>query len=535
MRIALPVPAPLAATRPRGTRPRLAVALALALLAVACTPRPAAAPSSSAATTLITNATLIDGTGTPARRASVRVVGDRVEAVGELAPRAGERVVDAGGLVLAPGFVDTHSHADGDLFEHRDALAAVSQGITTVVVGQDGGSPFPLADFYARVEREPPTVNVAAYAGHGTLRERVMGDDFRRAARPAEVDSMRALLRAELAAGALGLSTGLEYDPGIYSAREEVVTLAEEASAAGGRYISHVRSEDRNFWAAVDELIAIGREARLPVQLSHAKLAMRSLWGQADSLVRVLDRARAAGVDVTADVYPYTYWQSTLTVLFPERNFDDRVAATFALTEVSTPAGLLLGRFDPDSSYVGKTVADVARLRGTDSVTTLIALIRESLDMAKRTGRETESVIGTSMEERDVERILQWPHANVCSDGGLAGRHPRGFGTYPRVLGRYVRERKVLALEDAVRKMTSLAAAHVGISGRGVVRPGAYADLVLFDPATVLDRATPTDPQAVSTGIAGVWVNGREVYRGGTVTEERPGRVLRRAASKARM
>jgi len=291
-----------------------------------------------------------------------------------------------------------------------------------------------------------------------------------------------------------------------------------------------VRSEDRAFWAAIDELIAIGREARLPVQLSHAKLAMRSLWGKGDSLVAALDGARAAGVDVTADVYPYTYWQSTLTVLFPERNFEDRAAAAFALTEVSTPSGLLLSRFDPDSSYVGKTVADVSRLRGTDSVTTLIALIRESQEMEKRTKHETESVIGTSMEERDIERLLRWPHANVCTDGTLAGRHPRGFGSYPRILGRYVRERHVLTLEEAVRKMTSLAAAHVGIRDRGVVRAGAYADLVLFDPATVLDRATPTDPRAVSAGIDRVWVNGREVYRDGAVTTERPGRVIRRAA-----
>jgi N-acyl-D-amino-acid deacylase len=514
-------------------------ASALALSALACrSPRPESTPAGASGpapalgpATLITNVSLLDGTGAPARPASVRVVGDRIDAVGAagaLAPRAGEQVVNGRGLVLAPGFIDTHSHADDDLFEHRDALAVVSQGVTTVVVGQDGGSPFPLADFFARVEREPPTVNVASYAGHGTLRERVMGEDFRRTARPAEVDSMRALLRTELAGGALGLSSGLEYDPGIYSSRDELIALAKEASAVHGRYISHVRSEDRAFWAAIDELVAIGREAHLPVQLSHAKLAMRSLWGHGDSLIRVLDRARAAGVNVTADLYPYTYWQSTLTVLFPERNFDDRAAATFALTEVSTPAGLLLGRFDPDSSYVGKTVADISRLRGTDSVTTLIALIHESLDMAKQTGRETESVIGTSMDDRDVERIMRWPYANVCSDGELAGRHPRGFGTFPRVLARYVRERQVLTLPEAVRKMTSLAAANVGIRDRGVVRAGAYADLVLFDPATVLDRATPTDPRAVSQGIARVWVNGREVWRDGTVTEERPGRVIRR-------
>jgi len=448
--------------------------------------------------------------------------------VGDLAPRPGEAVVDARGLALAPGFIDTHSHADRGLFEHPDALAAVSQGVTTVVVGQDGDSPHPLADFFARAEREPAAVNVAAYAGHGTLRALVMKDDFRRAATGAEVERMRGLLREELRAGALGLSTGLEYDPGIYSARAEVLALARESAAAGGRYISHVRSEDRTFWDAVDELIAIGREARLPVQLSHAKLAMRGLWGRADSLVALLDRARAAGVDVTADVYPYTYWQSTLTVLFPERDFENRATADFVLREITPPGGLLMAQFDPDTSYVGKTVADVARLRGTDSVTALIDMIRESQALERRTGAGTESVIGTSMVEEDIDRLLRWPWANVCSDGGLAGRHPRGFGTYPRVLGRYVRERGVLPLEEAVRKMTSLAAANVGIRDRGVVRAGAHADLVLFDPATILDLATPTDPRAVSRGVARVWVNGREVFRDGKATGERPGRVVRR-------
>jgi N-acyl-D-amino-acid deacylase len=509
--------------------PSLSAIAAAASLALAACAAPHTPPR-PIATTLIAGATLLDGTGTPGRRASVRIAGDRVEAVGELAPRPGERVVDGAGLTLAPGFIDTHSHGDRELFEHRDALAAVSQGITTIVVGQDGGSPHPLADFFARAEREPASINVASYAGHGTLREVVMGADFRRVATPQEVARMRELLRDDLGAGALGLSTGLEYDPGIYSSREEVVTLAKEASAAGGRYISHVRSEDRAFWAAVAELIAIGREAGIPVQLSHAKLAMRSLWGRADSLVAILDAARASGVDVTADVYPYTYWQSTLTVLFPERDFENRATADFVLREISAPGGLLMGRFDPEPSYVGKTLAEISALRGTDSVTTLISMIRESQAMRDTTGDGTESVIGTSMEERDVERLLQWPHANVCSDGALAGRHPRGFGTYTRVLGRYVRERHVLSLADAVRKMTSLAASHVGIRDRGTVAPGAFADLVLFDPAVVIDRATPTDPQAPSVGIRRVWVNGREVYGEGAVTGERPGRVIRRGA-----
>jgi N-acyl-D-amino-acid deacylase len=415
---------------------------------------------------------------------NVRITGDRIAAIGALTPEVGERVVDAQGLVLAPGFIDTHSHHDRGLADRRDATGAVSQGITTIVVGQDGGSRIPLAETFARLEAAPPAVNVASYVGHGSVRSRVMGDDFRRVATDEEVERMRAIVRAEMAAGALGLSTGLEYDPGIYSARTEVVALAREAAAVGGRYISHMRSEDRYFWQALDELLAIGRETGMPVQVSHTKLAQRSLWGLGDSLIRVLDRARAEGIRVTADVYPYTYWQSTLTVLFPQRNFADRSEAEYVLREVAAPEGLLLGDYGPEPSYAGKTVAEIAALRGTDPATTLMDLIRLALaaDSAGRDG--DESVVGTSMNEADIERIMRWPHTNICSDGSLAGAHPRGYGAYARVLGVYVRERGVLTLAEAVRKMTSLAAEHVGLEGRGRIAPGFAADLVLFDPAT---------------------------------------------------
>jgi N-acyl-D-amino-acid deacylase len=478
--------------------------------------------------TLIRGATLIDGTGAPGRMASVRIRGDRIIEVGALAALPGEDVVDAAGLVLAPGFIDTHSHAGRELFDLPDALGAVSQGITTVVEGQDGSSPYPLHDFFVRLERAPAAVNVASFAGHGTIRRRVMGDDFRRHATPAEIERMQSLLRTELAAGALGLSTGLEYDPGIYSATEEVIALARDAAAVGGRYFSHVRSEDRAFWPAVEELIRIGLEARIPVHLSHTKLAMRREWGKADRLMRRLDEARAAGVEVTADIYPYPYWQSTLTVLFPQRDFADRNQAELVLREIAAPDGLLLARFGPQPEYVGRTVADIAALRGTDPATTLMALIAEALEYEARTGRSGESVIGTSMSESDIERLMTWRYMNIASDGSLAGRHPRGFGTYPRVLGRYVRERGVLTLEDAVRRMTTLAAANAGLRERGIIAPGKFADLVLFDPATVIDRATPAEPHAVSVGVERVWVNGQVVFVDGRTTGARPGRVLRR-------
>jgi N-acyl-D-amino-acid deacylase len=514
--------------------PRPLVVLGLAGLILA--PRPSgagAAPSDSGVSTLITHAVVIDGSGAPRRKASVRIVGDSIAEIGALRPRPGEELLDAGGKVLAPGFIDTHSHADDGIFDHPDALAAVSQGITTVVVGQDGGSRFPLRRFFARLRRRPAAVNVASFAGHGTIRSRVLGDDFRRVASAEEVERMEGLLRREMEAGALGLSSGLEYDPGIYSSPAEVLALATVASTAGGRYISHIRSEDRDFWKAIDEIIDIGRRARLPVQISHLKLAMRSSWGKTSRLLSTLDRARASGVAITADIYPYTYWQSTLTVLFPKRDFENRETAAFVLKEIAAPDGLLMAQFDPEPSLAGLTLQEIARRRGADPVTTLIDMIRQ-VEQARRGSDETvESVIGTSMDEKDVERLVAWPHANFCTDGELDGRHPRGFGTYPRLLGRFVRERKLLGLEEAIRKASGLAATHMGIADRGMVKIGMKADLVLLDPATVLDRATPTDPQALSAGIEKVWVNGQVVFSDGKATGARSGSVITRGGTKA--
>jgi N-acyl-D-amino-acid deacylase len=481
--------------------------------------------------TVIRNAILVDGTGAPARAGAVRIIDGRIAEVGDVAITTSDRVVDARGLVLAPGFLDTHSHHDRGLGDEPAARAAVSQGITTIVVGQDGGSWHPVAQAVAAMDSMRFAVNVATYSGHNTLRRVVMGDDFRRPATAPEVDAMVALLRRDMEAGALGLSTGLEYDPGIYAETAEVVALAQEAARHGGRYISHLRSEDRALWDAVAELLEIGRLARIPVQHTHAKLAAKSLWGEAPRLLALLDSARAAGTDVTLDVYPYTFWQSTLTVLFPERDFEDRAAAEFALAELAPADGLRLTAFGPEPSYVGRTVSDIARLRGTDEATTLMALIREArawTASARGGGGAGEFVMGTSMHEADIEALLRWPHASISSDGGLQDRHPRGAGAFPRVLGEYVRERGVLSLEEAVRRMTSQAASNVGLQGRGVLAPGAAADLVLFDPATVVDRATVESPGEAAAGIEAVWVGGEVVWRAGAVTGALPGRMLRR-------
>jgi N-acyl-D-amino-acid deacylase len=460
----------------------------------------------------------------------VRVAGDTIVAVGALEPTAADSVVDGGGLALAPGFIDTHSHADGDLDTHRDALSAVSQGITTVIVGQDGGESMPLAQLFDSLTAHPVAVNLASYAGHNSIRAWVMGSDYRRHATSKEVDSMAVLLRREMGAGALGLSTGLEYDPGIYSDPSEVLALAQVAADSNGRYISHMRSEDRWFWQAVDEIINIGRVTKMPVQISHTKLAMRPLWGEADSLIRILNAARASGVKITADIYPYPYWQSTLTVLFPKRDFSNRAEAEKVLREIAAPDGIRLSAFGPDTTYVGKTLQEIATLRKTDPATTLMALIQESQAWGKQHPHQNaESIVATSMDEDDIAKIMAWPFTNLCTDGSLVDRHPRGIGTYPRFLGRYVRERHVTTLEDAVRKISGLAAANVGIQRRGELRPGYYADLVLFDPATIIDRATPTDPFQLSTGVERVWVNGQLVFAGGKTTGAFPGRLIRRA------
>lgn len=503
----------------RPTMPRVAALAAFVALAggaliaaTQATPQPSS--------TLIRQAMVIDGTGASARRADLRVRGDRIVAVGTLAPEAGEQVVEAAGLTLAPGFIDTHSHHERGLSTRRDGLAMVSQGITTIVSGQDG-SGMDLAELFGRYEKEPASVNIASYAGHGSIRGAVMGADFTRAATPAEVEKMAALLRAEMAAGALGLSTGLEYDPGIYSARSEVLALAKVAAEAGGRYISHIRSEDRTFWEALEEVITIGRTHRMPVQVSHIKLGMLDLWGQAGKAIAMLDAARASGVQITADIYPYTYWQANLGVFFPTRNFTDRAEATFVLEHITRAEDIIFNSTASRPEYAGKTLAQVAALRKTAPVQTMLDLLAEP-------GGPSLGIVARGMADADVDRLMQWPFANICSDGQSTGLHPRGFGSFPKVLGPFVRERKLFPLEEAVRKMTSLSAANVGLKERGQLTPGYFADLVLFDAATVADRADFGSAQAQAVGVHTVWVNGQIVFRDGRTTGTYPGRPLRR-------
>jgi N-acyl-D-amino-acid deacylase len=493
------------------------IAVLIAALAAGCA-------GEKPTSTLIVNASIVDGTGAPARAGAVRIDGDRIVEVGELEPKRGESVVDAGGQTLAPGFIDVHSHHEEGLFEMRDAAPVVSQGITTIVAGQDGSMTYPVRELFERMEKTPVAINVATFVGHGNLRIDAMGkDDYRRHATPEEVEKMRQGVADGMDAGALGLASGLEYDPGIYSASEEVIDLAKEAARHGGRYISHVRSEDRDFWAAIDEIVRIGREAKIPVEVTHMKLAMKDWWGQSERLLGVLDKARADGVDVTGDIYPYEFWHSDLTVLFPKRDFKDLKEARFVLEHVTPADGIILTDYSPEPALVGKSLAEISKEKGTDPAAELLDLIARSQGEDDR-----QSIMGRGMVEKDIDALIVWPFAAICSDGSLDSLHPRGRGAFTKVLRSYVREKKLLSLEEAIRKMTGLSAHNVGIADRGEIRPGAFADLVLFDPATVADRSTFEDPKALSVGIGKVWVNGVPVWQDGKASGEFPGRTIRR-------
>ncbi|MEP6999400.1 MAG: D-aminoacylase [bacterium] len=493
--------------------------LCAALLAFALCGQLPSADAQAPSSTLIQNAVIIDGRGGPSRRGAVRIVGDQIVAVGQLTAQAADHIIDAKGLTIAPGFIDTHSHHDRSATT-RTSLPLVSQGVTTIVVGQDG-SGTGIASEFARLDSVPVAVNVASYVGHGSVRRAVLGNDFKRKATPKEVERMKQLVRLEMDAGALGLSTGLEYDPGIYSAPDEVIALAKVAADAGGRYISHIRSEDRDFWLALDEIVTIGRVNHMPVQVSHIKLGMRDLWGQADSVIHVLDRARASGVQVTADIYPYLYWQSNLGVLYPRRNFADSTETDFILAHLNAADDIIFNNFPGHRDYAGKTLAQVAQMRGRPAARTMMDLLAEP-------GGSGAGIVAKGMDDRDVGVLMQWSFANICSDGQSDGRHPRGFGSFAKVLGPYVRDRKLFSIEEGVRKMTSLAAANVGLARRGAIEPGFFADLVLFDPATVTDHATFEAPHAEATGVQMVWVNGQVVFDDGKPTGRYAGRPLRR-------
>lgn len=467
-------------------------------------------------TFLITNVSLIDGTGLPAYPANVRILNNRIRVVGKLTGFKNEEVIDGKGLVLAPGFIDSHSHHDWGMKENPHLLAATNQGITTIVVGQDGGSE-PIDSIKAAIKKTPISINIATYTGHSSLRRAVMKQNLFRVAKKMEIDSMKNLLAKELDKGSLGLATGLEYESAFYSNRDEVVELAKIASQKGGRYISHIRSEDINIEEALEEIIGIGREAKVPVQISHFKIAMRSKWGNSRNYIANLQRARAEGINITADVYPYSMWSSTPRVLFPKKDFENLKSAEFATQELFDPAASVMSDYPPNKSYEGKTVSEIGRLNNESAANGLLRIIRESSAPGMRA-----SIVATSMSEVDIKNFLKWDYSVVCSDGTIDG-HPRGHGAFTRFLGRYVREQQLMPLETAIRKMSGQAAEQLGIKNRGIVAPGNFADLVLFNPATVIDNATITNPTALSDGIEMVWVNGKLVYQQKKAVPNYPG------------
>ena len=405
----------------------------------------------------------------------------------------------------------------------------VSQGVTTIVRGVDGSTAgySSIADFNTAFTETPAAVNILSYAPHNTIRQQVMGDDNRRHASDEEVAAMAALLEADMQAGAFGLSTGLEYEPGIFSATEEVIALARVAAKHGGRYSSHLRDEDDQFIEALHEIIRIGKEADIPVHVSHIKLADRLYWGSTDDVLDLLDSARADGVELTADIYPYERWASNLAVLFPDRDYSKRETAEYTFERTAAAEDILLIHYPPDPRFEGMNIAEIAAMTERDTVATLLELSQSAADYRQETGEPGSGIIAKSMNDTDVANLMKWPYINICSDGWHGG-HPRGYGSFPRVLGHFVRNGSVITLADAIFKMTGRPADTLGLRERGRLAVGNFADIVVFDPNTIKDHATMTEPTAMSTGIRSVWVNGMLVFDSGDTTHIYAGRVISR-------
>jgi N-acyl-D-amino-acid deacylase len=573
---------------------RLSPLLAAAVVAVGVSTTPAgaqavAAPRSPAQSApfdiLITGGRVLDGTGNPWVYGDVGIRDGRIVSVGDLEGMRAARTIDARGKIVAPGFIDIHSHADDGASarggfrdpdaRRRAAPNLVTQGITTVVVNHDGRSPLPIRDQRALLEKNGIGPNAMLMVGHGTVRREVMGTDFRRAATPAEVQRMRALVRQAMHEGAVGLSAGLEYVPGRWSTTDEVVALAEEVAPFRGVYISHERSEGRDpmwYWPsqdppgpptlldAVSETIEIGERTGVTVVASHLKAKGASYWGSSHAAIQLIERARARGVDVWADQYTYnTSGTDGNTVLIPGWVFaagregtpasggtrPDYRAALRAVLDDSAKAAALrrdvaheitrrggpgnVVVFDyPDSSVVGKSVGDIAAARKLSPVETAIALQLEGRADRAGGGR----MRGFSMSETDMEAIAALPWVATASDAGIAlpedgpATHARFYGTFPRKIRRYALERGVLSVEDAVRSMTSLPAQIMRLRDRGLLREGFTADVVVFDLERIRDVATFFQPHQYAQGIDHVLVNGVPVVDGGRPTGRLPGRVL---------
>jgi N-acyl-D-aspartate/D-glutamate deacylase len=485
----------------------------------------------------IINGTVVDGTRAPAVRADVGITDDRIVAVGELSERAG-RTIDAAGRIVAPGFIDAHAHSDFALL--RDPLnpEKVMQGVTTNIIGNCALSPAPVNDvvrlFFEGLlqhvlgtvkirwndfsellqlyESDGVATNLKSLAGQGTIRMAVMGME-NRPADAREMHSMQKILSAAMEAGAIGVSTGLMYPPGSFADSEELIELTRVVAEYDGMYATHMRNEDDQLLESLEEAIRIGKEAGVPVQISHHKAVGQPNWGKVSKSLALLDAARDSGLDIDCDVYPYTAFSTILGPLLPEvERFPE------------TPVLISGTRFD--KSLVGRYAHEVAAERGQ----TLLECAKEINDSEE--GAVT--VVGFGMCQEDVDTVMRHPHAMIGSDGiesDTAEPHPRAYGTFARVLGEYVRERGVVSIEEGVHKMTGQSAAKFRLSDRGEIDVGKFADVVVFDPETIEDVATYQEPRQHPAGIDWVLINGRVAVESGVQREVRPGRVLRHRAA----
>lgn len=485
----------------------------------------------------IAGATIIDGTGADGFVGVVTVEGDRIISVSPAGSGDGRatasaetgEIVDGTGLVLAPGFIDVHTHDDAALLSQPEHGCKTLQGVTSVVVGNCGFSAAPgegslagfpafatMADYLDALDGAGPAVNVAALVGHGSIRAGVMGETNSADPTEAELATMLGLLADALDGGAIGFSSGLEYEPGRYSKPAELHAFGRVAAERGAIYTTHMRNEGEGLIDSVDESIAVAELEGVSLQISHLKAAGKPSWGSVTQALEHIDAARGRGVDVMADQYPYTRGSTMLAALVTGGALDD--GASFAAV---TPAQVLIAAAPRNPGYEGKTLAELAEALDADPR-------KLADDIVEAEGRACYVVIDV-MNEEDVCTVMSHPAVLIGTDGIPAGKkpHPRLGHSYPRILGRYVREQALISLPEAVERMTSLPAERFGFADRGVIREGAFADLVLFDPDTVLDTGTWLDPTPPPAGIVAVWCNGVRTVTGQAATGERPGRTVR--------
>jgi len=497
---------------------------------------------------VIRNGRVVDGTGSPWYRADVAIRGESIVRIAPSITETAARSIDAGGRIVSPGFIDIHNHGRENIFALPTADNYVRQGVTTIIEGPDGGSAVPLAPFLTKLDALQKSVNIGSFVGQGSVRSAVMGAVNRRST-PAELDAMRSHVEDAMKAGAFGLSTGLFYVPGAFTPIEEVVELAKVAGRFGGIHISHMRDEAFGVLDSVRETIRIGEEGGLPTQVTHHKIVGPRNYGKSVETLKLIDAARARGVDATSDQYPYTassnafvasmmpQWaqeggrEQMLVRLKNPATRKEIAGETVRIIQEERgggdPKNVFLAHCDFDASMAGRNLADVARLRGMEPT------VENAADAAIWIV-EQGSCQGVyhAMSEPDLERIMRHPATMVASDGwvqlfGQGVPHPRSYGTFARVLAVYVRERGTITLEEAIRKMTSFPAQRLGLGDRGILRPGMKADVTIFDPALVRDTATFERPHQYAEGFSAVIVNGEVVFDGKSMTTARPGRLLR--------